>query len=206
MSDRKRIKDGVYTVSFMCGITLVAISVVSSIHLATAKTVARNETLFMKRAICDAAGTGPFASPEALITWYDQAVAEKNDARQPSHFAITRKDGSTTYVFIRHGSGLWGNITAVAGLNQTLDAFTGVTFVKHNETPGLGARIDEKWFQEQFKGKSGPFDLVPEKTRSPDPTKLDAITGATITSKAVRDIINELVATANQTISKTTKN
>lgn len=206
VSDRNRIKDGAYTVGFMCGVTFVAISVVSAIHLATATTVARNESLFMKRAICDAAGAGPFDETVALTDWYNAAVAPIPDAEAPTTFTVTQESGTITYIFVRSGSGLWGQITTVAGLGPELDTFTGVTFVKHNETPGLGARIDEAWFQKQFIGKSGPFTLVPEKTRSQAPTEIDAITGATITSKAVRDIMNELLKTAAHTVAETTKN
>ncbi len=61
--------------------------------------------------------------------------------------------------------------------------------MKQNETPGLGARITEKWFKEQFRGKSAPFTMAAEGT-SEKPGELDAITGATKTSQAVLRIVN----------------
>ena len=66
---------------------------------------------------------------------------------------------------------------------------------RHAET-SIGAatamleRISEDWFRSQFAGKTGPFVLVPEGTRSTSPEEMDAITGATVTSKAVRDMMN----------------
>jgi Na+-translocating ferredoxin:NAD+ oxidoreductase RnfG subunit len=72
--------------------------------------------------------------------------------------------------------------------------------VRHNETPGLGARIDEAWFLRQLAGRRPPLSLAPEGTRSPEPGRIDAITGATITSAAVRDILNRTAASAPDTV------
>jgi Na+-transporting NADH:ubiquinone oxidoreductase subunit C len=92
--------------------------------------------------------------------------------------------------FVRSGPGLWGEIEAVVCFDTQTDSLVGVTFTKQNETPGLGGRIEENWFQQQFFGKKGNLALRPEGTRSASPEEIDAITGATITSKAVRDIVN----------------
>ena len=77
--------------------------------------------------------------------------------------------------------------------------FGQLRILEHNETPGLGARIEEAWFQRQMAGKTGPFVLKPEGTRSEAPTEIDAITGATLSSAAVRDILNAVVRDANET-------
>ena len=68
----------------------------------------------------------------------------------------------------------------------------GLDFVKQNETPGLGARISESWFKEQFRGKRGPFRLVPEGVESGE-NEFQAITGATSTSNAVLDLLNRSI-------------
>ncbi len=73
-------------------------------------------------------------------------------------------------------------------------AFTGLAVIEHNETPGLGARIDEPWFWQQVTGKTGGLELVPEGTQPARTDRLDAITGATVTSTAIRDMLNRLVA------------
>ena len=59
-----------------------------------------------------------------------------------------------------------------------------------NESAGLGARAQEPAFYEQFIGQTGPFKLG---------ENIDAITGATITSTAVVDAVNEALAAANGT-------
>ena len=90
------------------------------------------------------------------------------------------------------GPGLWGQIEGVAGLNSDLDRLTGVDFTVQIETPGLGGRIVELWFREQFRGKTGPLSRVPERTEGEGANQFDAITGATITSTAVEDMLNRV--------------
>jgi Na+-transporting NADH:ubiquinone oxidoreductase subunit C len=98
-------------------------------------------------------------------------------------------------VFIRSGPGLWGEITAAVGFDTELASLTGVDFLKQSETPGLGARISEKWFTEQFRGKKGPFTTVGEGEPASE-SQFDAITGASITSNAVMSILNSTISQA----------
>ena len=67
---------------------------------------------------------------------------------------------------------------------------TGIDFIAQNETPGLGARIEESWFKDQFIGKTPPFTLVDEGTQNKASNEIDGITGATYTSRYVRDMVN----------------
>jgi len=103
-------------------------------------------------------------------------------------------------VFVRSGAGLWGQITAVVGVDARLASVKGFFILDQNETPGLGARISEPWFRLQIRGKRAPVRLVPERTRSDDPHAIDAITGATITSAAVRDILNRTLAESTNAV------
>ena len=59
-----------------------------------------------------------------------------------------------------------------------------ISILAHGETPGLGDEIAKEYFQKQFKGKSVD-DLVVVKGETPD--KIQAITGATISSRAVTE-------------------
>ena len=96
-------------------------------------------------------------------------------------------------MFLRSGPGLWGEITAAVGMDRNLERLTGVDFLKQNETPGLGARIAESWFREQFRGKRGPFTTVAEGLAAGE-NQFDAITGATNTSNSVKDLLNGTIA------------
>ncbi len=166
--------------------TLIAVSAVSSLHIATSDLVQRNQDLFIKKAILRSARVTMPEDPAELTALYEELVSPVPGI--PDCFMIGGPTGKCA--LIRSGPGLWGEIRAVVCFDPKTESLVGVTFTKQNETPGLGARIEEEWFQEQFLGKKGTLLLLPEGSRSSNANEIDAITGATITSKAVRDIVN----------------
>jgi Na+-transporting NADH:ubiquinone oxidoreductase subunit C len=182
------------TLAFMLATTVVVVAAVSGAYLLTADRIRLNESLFLKRAILNAAGLGAVKAPSDVERLYADRVRPTAD---PDRFEIL--DGSvgkvTGQVLRGEGAGLWGTLRAVVGFDAAGERLTGIDFTGHNETPGLGARIEEAWFKQQFKGKRGPFELVPE--GAPDGEReFDAITGATITSKGVRGLVNRCVEKA----------
>jgi Na+-transporting NADH:ubiquinone oxidoreductase subunit C len=187
-----------FTVFFMFAVTFVFISVVAIVEMATKNQVEQNRTLFLKQAVCDASGMPTPESADALIAWYDEHVqAIEREDGSPDHFYVRSEEAPEKgkLVVVATGPGLWGLITAFVGFDADGSEIKAVTFSDHVETPGLGARIDEPWFKKQFIGKRGPFiALMPEpqdKTQStPDSNKFDQITGATISSTAVLNIMN----------------
>ncbi len=187
----------VYPVLFMIALTAVFISVVSGIYLTTKDQVLLNETIFQKKAVLFAAGIEfPEGNSQEIQRIYEEHVTEVNgEGDQPDYFRVELPSGQTGYAVYVRGAGLWGEIVSIFGFKQDLKTFTGVEFVEQNETPGLGARITEQWYKEQFRGKSGPFELVEEGT-SDAPDELDAITGATRTSEAVLKIANKATEVA----------
>ena len=94
--------------------------------------------------------------------------------------------------------GFGGTIHGMAAVSPDGKKIIGLSFYKHSETPGLGGRIAEAWFQNQFKGlKLVPdqgdhkiFRLRPAGTGT-RPGDLDAITGASLTSAAVEIFLNK---------------
>ena len=79
------------------------------------------------------------------------------------------------------GKGFGGDIGLMVGYTAE-KAICGVRVVSHSETPGLGAKIkSDAWFLEQYEGKSGGVTLGED---------VDAIAGATVSSKAVTEGIN----------------
>jgi len=175
----------VFPVLFMAAITLVCITVVTGIHLATEERVRLNELVFQRMAVLDAAGIDyPEDDAEGVQDVYEQRVSSEN-----GWYTVELEDGETGYVISVSGAGLWGEIELRLGFRENLEEMTGIAVVSHNETPGLGARIEEQWFTEQFRGKRGPFEAVPEGTAEQE-DEIDGITGATSTTEAVKDIIN----------------
>lgn len=182
----------VFPVVFMFAVTVAFIAVVSGVYLATQGTIKLNETLFLKRAVLNAAHIPLPSGAEEVNAVYQARIRPVGGAGgEPRYYRVVNAGGSQTvgYVVYGAGPGLWGAIRAVIGFDSERSRLTGIDFIEQNETPGLGARITEAWFRTQFVGKSAPFTLVREGEKA-GPHEFDAITGATITSSAVRDILN----------------
>ena len=102
---------------------------------------------------------------------------------------VFEKDGNEVNVIPCYGAGLWGPIWGYVAFNADCTEIVGAYFDHASETPGLGAKIkDEAWFREQFKGKKvdfdhpdKPFGIVKGGAPKDDLSKVDAITGATMT-------------------------
>ena len=187
------VKEGARAVGFMALLSAVLITCVAALSLATAERVERNADLFLQQAVMAVAGQIVPSDPAAVAAWYAGAVTE--DPAAPGRFLVRDAPGGAvrTVVYRRQARGLWGLITAVVGVNPATGAFRQLRILDQNETPGLGARITEPWFLAQSDGRRGPFRLVPEGTRSTRTDELDAITGATVTSAAIRDMLNGVV-------------
>ena len=191
-------KERIFPVIFMFLVTAVFISLVSGIYLGTRENVLRNEKLYLKRAVLYSAGLDIPEGAEQLDGLYARRIEEvRANGEDVSYYRVIGEGPqSGGFVLPAFGPGLWGEIAVVVGFEQDLNRLTGVDFIKQNETPGLGARISEDWFRLQFRGKTGPFSRVPEGTETDDPREFDAITGATITSTAVQNILNDTIDAA----------
>lgn len=198
MSDKKsKVKEGFSTVLFMIIVTVIFISVLSVVYLQTKETIRLNEQLAVRKAILYAADIEVPQSSQNVAEVFQSRLEE---IREDSVYKVMQNGSLQSYVFITSGAGLWGKITAAIGLEKDLKTVTGIEFISQNETPGLGARITEKWFKEQFRGKQGKFSqLVPEGEQA-QRDQFQAVTGATITSTSVRKIINQLIETAPELV------
>ena len=104
-------------------------------------------------------------------------------------------NGAKITVIPCYGAGLWGPIWGYIALNADGKTITGAVFDHKGETPGLGSKIAEPAFYiDRFKGKSlgsGETIFSIEKGKHEDnPHCVDAISGATITSRALGKGIN----------------
>jgi electron transport complex protein RnfG len=99
---------------------------------------------------------------------------------------IVYKDKETIgYAFIAVGKGYGGEINTFVGIDKDF-TIKQITVISNSETPGLGAKITESFFTDQFKGlRSSDVKL------NKDGGKIDAITGATISSRAVTDSVRQ---------------
>ncbi|MBN2323719.1 MAG: FMN-binding protein [Spirochaetes bacterium] len=90
------------------------------------------------------------------------------------------------------GNGYQGTIRLMVGLSPDLETITGLAVLEQVETPGLGGRISEEGFSGQFKGIHTDPAVGWVKNQAPEKdTDIQAVTGATISSRSVVAIINK---------------
>ena len=109
-------------------------------------------------------------------------------------------DGETVgYVFTTSAKGYGGTITVMTGLDGD-GKITGLQILSIDVTPGLGMNAKKESWLSQFTGKSGTLSVV--KGSASESEQIQAITSATITSKAVTSAVNSAVGFYNENLSK----
>jgi Na+-transporting NADH:ubiquinone oxidoreductase subunit C len=112
---------------------------------------------------------------------------------------IAEKEGKTYYVVPLWGAGLWKEIWGYVALDEDQNTILGASFDHAGETPGLGAEINQGWYEDQYIGKTildenGDFVSVNALKGGADPNDMhavDAISGGTITSEGVNKMLDE---------------
>lgn len=113
---------------------------------------------------------------------------------------IMEKDGQRQYIIPLHGVGLWGPIWGNIAFKSDFNTVAGTSFDHKSETPGLGAEINTVLFQDEFKDKqifdqNGQFVSVKvvkggvANSSVPPMHGVDAISGGTITSNGVTEML-----------------
>ena len=69
-------------------------------------------------------------------------------------FVVTEGGRASVYAIPVYGQGLWSTLYGYLALEDDLDTVKGITFYKHGETAGLGAEIEQAWFQDNFVGQA----------------------------------------------------
>jgi electron transport complex protein RnfG len=107
------------------------------------------------------------------------------------------------YAFIAEGNGYQGLIKLLVGVDTGLTEIMGIEVLESQETPGLGAEIAGDHFRKQFAGlnMSHPIELVKNQTPT-EKYQVEAITGATISSRAVVNIINKKIKNVRKLLKK----
>jgi electron transport complex protein RnfG len=125
------------------------------------------------------------AEREAKVTnVLERIYPEMEDFELKDDIYIILKDGEPIgYSFIAVGKGYGGDINTIVGLDKDY-LVKEISVLSNTETPGLGTKILEAFFTDQFKGLE-----VQDVKLSKDGGKIDAISGATISSRAVTDSV-----------------
>ena len=143
---------------------------------------------------------------------YDASQASKNKAlsddlgsndpasigRKPKYAKVYVKNDAAgkpeMVVLPIQGYGLWGTIYGFLTLESDMNTIKGISFYEHKETPGLGARIEEPKWRALWTGihsydDNGEVATGVTKAGNPKDNWVDGISGATLTSRGVSNMI-----------------
>lgn len=131
------------------------------------------------------------------------STAESFELSADGSYYIGKRGGDDVgYVFTTSAKGYGGDLEVMTGIGAD-GKVTGVSILSQNETPGLGANAEKEDFRGQY------LQAVPEKgfsvvkSGSPADGEIQAMTGATITSSAVTDAVNQAVSLYREERGKT---
>ena len=129
-----------------------------------------------------------------LFPQMDKSQVMKNTGKGPDAvIKVLDANGKLLgYAFNAEGNGYQGLIKVIAGLSPDLSKLQGIEILESQETPGLGAEIASQSFRQQFVGLSVTHEIEYVKNQKPSqPYEIEAITGATISSRAVVALLNK---------------
>lgn len=135
-------------------------------------------------------------SGNAVDEKYAEVITDTLDCNGNVYYAAS-VDGAVKYVLPVKGRGLWGSLWGYISVDEDKQHVFGTYFSHESETAGLGARINERWFQQQFNGRpifdaEGNIALTVVKQGSATlETEVDGVTGATLTSKGVAGMVTD---------------
>ncbi len=183
-----------YTVVVTFIVSFLFVGLLAFANELTKEKAQTNALIMERRAILNAMGV-PYSGDAEVLDVYAKQVEEAKLGSLPIKRATV--DGKPVEAVQFSGAGLWGTITGIIGVTPDLSRIVGLDIITQNETPGLGGRIGEAWWKAQFRGEkivNGHVDVAPGSGRGdkdPDNGKVDAVTGASLTSNAMGNIINQ---------------
>ncbi len=116
----------------------------------------------------------------------DRKIIKIGDKEELVVFIGKKNNKPWAFAFETFGKGFGGEVGVIVGFAMDKEKLTGVSVTTHKETPGLGAKVkSEDMFVNQFKNKSFKSNFKVDK----DGGDIDAISGATISSRAVSNAV-----------------
>ena len=219
------INSNLYTIGFACVMVVLIAALLASLSIKLTPFQDRNIELEKKQNILQSVGI--YVDREASEASYSKYIQQElvldykgnvvegsafnvdlgeelrkdiSDQKFPLYISML-KDSSTCFIIPLRGKGLWGPIWGYIALKEDINTVFGAVFAHKGETPGLGAEINQGFFQEPFMDKK-IFDennefvsITVKKGGAPEGSlhAVDAISGGTITSDGVTDMLKERI-------------
>jgi len=180
-------KNALRVIIFVLVMGTVSGGLLLGVNLSTAYLIAKNDELKLKSSVLDALEIS--YAKNSVIKIFD---AQVKTISKDKYIFYTALDGGAAFEF--RGPGLWGPISGIISLEKDLKTIRKIKITYQEETPGLGSRIADPDYLKQFKHKEAlPRLVFVAEGRSKQKYEVDAITGATGSSRALERLINENV-------------
>lgn len=190
-----------YTVIFMIIVASLFTALLATAQTSMNPMINENREIARQKNLLYAFNIPSGTTNDEVKTVYDKYIQPETrtiDGKEVKAFKLMDDAGAVNgYAFPFSGPALWGNISGYLATSEDLATIKGLTFTEQNETPGLGGRIDEAPFKDQWRDLPMPEGEI--KYGQAGDKRLDAISGATQSSNAVTKVLNEL---KNNIISK----
>ena len=219
------VNSNTYTIGFACVMVILVAALLASTSIKLTPLQDRNIELEKKQNILQSVGV--YVDRDASEASYSKFIKEElvldingnilegsafnidlgdelkkdiNDQKLPLYISIL-EDSSKCFIIPLRGKGLWGPIWGYLALKDDINTVYGAVFAHKSETPGLGAEINQGFFQEPFTDKkifneNNEFvSITVIKGGAPKGSihGVDGISGGTITSDGVTDMLKERV-------------
>ena len=189
----------VYTIVYACILVIIVAFLLAFVASALKPTQDANVALDTKKQILASLNIRDVDNASSEVIYGE--VITSGELNSPTLTANV--NGEEKLIVAMKGAGLWGGLWGWISINKDGQTVYGSFFNHESETAGLGARITEQWFQDEFKGKTifdgqGNVILgVYKKGKAPATLSadsyVDAVTGATLTSNGVSDMIQKCI-------------
>lgn len=124
----------------------------------------------------------------------DIAVLKRRENIGTIYVWVDEKNAIEKLVLPIRGYGLWGTLYGYLSLDSDLNTVRGIEYYDHKETPGLGGEVDNPnwksdWYGKRIYNDDGSVALYVTKGASSTDYEIDGISGATLTTNGVSNMI-----------------
>ena len=179
-------------VTILVLVATISAGVLGFVNVTTRPMIKRNELRKLRESVLGSVNIS--YEQDKLEDKFKSEIKEQEIKGEKFYLRYGDEGNLREVAFRVSGSGFQGPISAIISLKPDLETIVGMRILDHQETPGLGARISEPDFLSQLEGKIVKPQLLIVQNPGDANNKVDAITGATRTSKAVQGIINDHVS------------
>lgn len=208
MSKKLNTNNNVYIIIYSIVLVVIVAFCLAFVYTALKDKQDANVALDVKKQVLASLDIREFADDADAEAKYAEIVVATDtiDAETKSIIYTCKLNGEQKYILSVKGMGLWGPIWGYVALNADKETVFGAYFNHEGETAGLGGEIkDSKAWQDLFKGKKAVVDgnivlgvkkATDIKADEKDYT-VDAVTGATLTSNGVDEMLKQSLAKYN---------